>query len=198
MLPESCADILLEAIEVLVNHLLYVRGVYPPQIFKKRRVFNTPVFVSIYPPLNNYLTNILNAAQELLRRQELQCLEVIIYRDDMEHMESYRCELESLPNGQDDQYLLLYEQQLRAALYKLSERLKPLPKLTEDAKFKVHLHTTQSAFIQLNNNAQHQEFPWLQATAASNVQTRGPRQYNLLPLTAVDKVGLKMQAHIFT
>ncbi|XP_052857185.1 DNA polymerase zeta subunit 2 [Drosophila gunungcola] len=195
---ENAVDIHLEAIEVLLNHILYVRGIYPSQIFKKRRVYNTPVFVSIFPPLNNYLASILRSAREFLLRRELQCLVVIVYQKENEPLESYQLQMETLEGrGQsttEDPHLMEFEQQLRSAIYKLSERLKQLPKLPAGScQFKVHLHTTQDAYVRFSHDSQYQEFPWLQAQTA---ESQHSQSISLLPLARVENVGLKVQALI--
>lgn len=193
---EEIIAIHLEAIEVILNHILYVRGVYPAQIFKKRRVYNTPVFIVAFPALNAYLTNILKTVQNLLTNSAQQLkLEIIIYSNESEHKESYFLEMHPVQADlTQDQYLMDYEQQLRAALYKFAERVKHLPKLGQNAKFKVHIHTTQTAFTQLSHDAQYQEFPWLQSTGSP--QQLKQQKFSLLPLSKVDKVGLRMEAYI--
>lgn len=201
MQPENATDIHLEAMEVLMHHILYSRGVYPAQIFKKRRLYNTPVLVSIFPPLNKYLASVLRSARELLARRELLCLEVIIYQKENEPLESYQLQVESLDDpgsksAPQDPNLMDYEQQLRSAIYKLSERVKQLPKLSHGrCLFKVHLHTFQDAFVRLSHESQYQEFPYLQI---ENLESQEPSQkISLLPLAKVENVGLKMQAYIF-
>lgn len=200
MQSENKVDIQLEAIEVLLNHILYVRGVYPQQIFKKRRIYNTPVFVSIFPPLNNYLAGVLRSVRELMRRNELHSLDVILYHDENKPLECYQMLVESLVSGaseNDDPHLIEYEQQLRSAIYKLSERVKQLTKLPPGTtSFKIHLHTSQDAFVRLSHESQFQEFPFLQA---ENLKSQNSQTENisLLPLAAVENVGLKMQARIF-
>ncbi|EDV91324.1 DNA polymerase zeta processivity subunit [Drosophila grimshawi] len=197
---EDSAAIHVEAIEVILNHILYVRGVYPAQVFKKRRVYNTPVFIIAFPGLNSYLGNVLKTVQHLLQQsaqQHLQ-LEVIVYATESAHLERYLLEIQPVFDKQQqtqDQYLIEYEQQLSAALYKMAERVKQLPKLGNNAKFKVQIHTTQTAFTQLSHEAQYQEFPWLQATESPQQQLES-RKISLLPLATVDKLGLKMEAHI--
>lgn len=193
---EEIIAIHVEAIEVILNHILYIRGVYPAQIFKKRRVYNTPVFIVAFPALNSYLANILKTVQNLLTNavQQLK-LELIIYSNEAEHKESYFLEMQ--PGQADftqDQYLMDYEQQLRAALYKFADRVKHLPKLGQNAKFKVHIHTTQTTFTQLSHDAQYQEFLWLQSTESPHQLKQ--QKLCLLPLSKVDKVGLRMEAYI--
>ncbi|XP_001359547.3 mitotic spindle assembly checkpoint protein MAD2B [Drosophila pseudoobscura] len=201
MQSEYADDIHLEALEVILNHILYVRGIYPAQIFKKRRIYNTPIFVSIYPPLNTYLAGVLRSARELLCRRELKCFEILLYHSENTPIESYMLQIEQLEpeaarQPAQDPHLIEYEQHLRAALYKLSERLKPLPRLPGNCQFKVHLHTTQTAFVEFSHEAQYQEFPWLQAETPQQMEARSGT-VSLLPLVAVDNVGLKMQARIF-
>lgn len=194
--------IYVEAIEVILNHLLYIRGVYPEQIFKKRRVYNTPVYIAAFPALNCYLSNILRTVQHLMADQQQLRLEVIIYAEEKEFMESYMLELQPVSTQQhqqlkQDQYLLEYEEQLRFALYKLGERVKKLPKLSQTAKFKVHVHTSQSFFTKFCHEAQYQNFPWLQVDAGNTELPKTESQtLSLLPLAAIDKLGLKMEAHI--
>ncbi|KAH8341143.1 hypothetical protein KR074_002363 [Drosophila pseudoananassae] len=200
MHSENKVDIQLEAIEVLLNHILYVRGVYPSQIFKKRRIYNTPVFVSIFPPLNNYLAGVLRSVKELMGRNGLQSLEVILYHEENNPLESYQMLVESLVTGasENDPHLIEYEQQLRSAIYKLSERVKQLSKLPPGTTcFKIHLHTCQDAFVRLSHESQFQEFPWLQAQNFKSQKNSQTQNMSLLPLAAVENVGLKMQARIF-
>lgn len=198
---EDLTAIYVEAIEVILNHLLYVRGVYPQQIFKKRRVYNTPVYIAAFPTLNCYLGNILRTVQHLMQDQRQLRLEVIIYAEENGSMESYMLELQPASHQQQqqmkqDQYLLEYEEQLRFALYKLGERVKKLPKLSQTAKFKVHIHTSQTFFTKFCQEAQYQDFPWLQVDADNNVLSKTSHRLSLLPLAAIDNLGLKMEAHI--
>jgi len=61
-------------------------------------------------------------------------------------------------------------------------------------QFKIHLHTTQEAFIRLSHESQYQEFPWLQA---QNQEPQSPSEtVSLLPLAMVETVGLKIEALI--
>ncbi|KAH8312519.1 hypothetical protein KR044_011231 [Drosophila immigrans] len=198
MNSEEIAAIHLEAIEVFVNHLLYVREVYPSQIFRKRLVYNTPVFMLTFPALKCYIANVLKTLDKMLQdsARESFKLELTVYEHESKHLESYV--IETMPmspeNQTSDQYLLEYEQQLRSALYKLAERCKKLPKLPPNSKFKLHIHTTQAAFQRLSHDAQYQEFPWIQT---EHQDAGSSQQFLILPLATVNKVGLKMQAQIY-
>jgi len=159
-------------------------------------MYNTPVFVSIFPPLNTYLTGVLRSAQELLRRRELQCLELIVYQKESEHLESYK--MSTVPRGDGqlaDDHLMEFEQKMRSAIYQISERMNQVRKFPAGScQFKIHLHTTQEAFIRLSHESQYQEFPWLQA---QNQEPQSPSEtVSLLPLAMVETVGLKIEALI--
>ncbi|XP_005188259.1 DNA polymerase zeta subunit 2 isoform X2 [Musca domestica] len=151
-------DIIIEAIEVFINHILYTRDVYPSQIFKKRKIYNTPVFASIYPPLNTYLYKVLRTIRELLRTGELEGVEVLLYKDDVEIYERYRFQIKPLTErtAGEDEFLMDMEEQLRASLYCLAERVKALDKLPSDCKFKVLIYTNQVGFVRLSHNPHYQ------------------------------------------
>lgn len=134
-----------------------MRDVYPQQIFKKRRIYNTPVYVSIYPALNTYLYKVLRTARELLKSGEFECVEMLFYKDEHKKYEHYKFKVnpEKITTNKD-QFLLDFEEKLRASLSTLSERLKGLKKLPLDAKFRVLAHTTHSAFMKLTHNSHYQ------------------------------------------
>lgn len=147
----------MEALEVFINHILYVRDIYPAQIFKKRRIYNTPVYVSIYPPLNTYLYKVLRTSRELLKSEELECVEILLYRDEHKEYERYKFKIKfDRSIGNIDEFLLDFEEQLRSALSLLAERLKGLEKSPSDSKFRILVHTTQAAFVRLTHNSHYQ------------------------------------------
>ncbi|XP_041450872.1 DNA polymerase zeta processivity subunit-like [Drosophila obscura] len=109
-------------------------------------------------------------------RRELKCFEIMLYHSENQLIESYMLQIDQLESGAarqpaEDPHLIEYEQQLRSALYKLSERVKPLPKLPGNSQFKAA------------ETPQHKNAPSAKVC--------------LLPLATVDNVGLKMQASIF-
>ncbi|XP_013117051.2 DNA polymerase zeta subunit 2 [Stomoxys calcitrans] len=178
-------DIVIEALEVFINHILYTRDVYPAQIFKKRRMYNTPVYTSIYPPLNTYIYNVFRILRELLKARELECVQILLYKDDSKEYEKYNFKvLQMLENKVcEDEFLMEFEEQLRSSLYTLAERLKNLEKLPSDCKFKIQIYTTQAGFVRLSHNPHYQEFPWLRA----DLKSSEPRKsISLLPLTTLN------------
>ncbi|OBZ78751.1 Mitotic spindle assembly checkpoint protein MAD2B [Grifola frondosa] len=50
-----------EFIEVAIHTILYVRQVYPAELFVRRKKYNTPVFQSRHPALNEYISGAIKA-----------------------------------------------------------------------------------------------------------------------------------------
>ncbi|XP_055904305.1 DNA polymerase zeta subunit 2 [Eupeodes corollae] len=196
MNEDTATDIIIEALEVFINHILYVRNVYPPQIFRKRKMYDCPVFVSIYPNVTNYIVEVLTTARQLKKVNQLKKVELVVYRDESWQYEKYAfditndCLLATMRKGEDP-YLLEFEQQLRTALCSLSERCKSFEKLPEDARFRIQLHTTQTQFMKICCGPASQDFPWLQTGDDGD---RGFREVKLLPLCTIDSSGLKINA----
>lgn len=57
----------LAPVEVAIHSILYVRQVYPADLFVRRKKYNTPVFQSRHPALNDYISGAVKAiADELI------------------------------------------------------------------------------------------------------------------------------------
>lgn len=75
------ADILLEFLEVAFHHVLFFRKIYPKEIFVKRKVYGSTVYVSEHPELNEYLLNVLNSIRELIKEDanSVKAINLIFY-----------------------------------------------------------------------------------------------------------------------
>jgi hypothetical protein len=51
-------------VEVAIHTILYVRQIYPADLFVRRRKYDTPVFQSRHPALNAYISGAVRAAGE--------------------------------------------------------------------------------------------------------------------------------------
>lgn len=163
-------------LEVFINSILYLREVYPSSIFRRRKMYNMAVYISTYPKLNDYITNVLTAAHQLRKLGKLQKVELIIYKNysskSSKPIEKYlfdvdcntlsalnghaATESEPLTNGtSNDQYLIEFENTVRNGLMQLEQMSKKLKTIEcsddEDCNFKIELHTTESGFIELTN-----------------------------------------------
>lgn len=75
-------DFFLEMLEVLINSIIYVRNVYPASIFKQQKMYNTSCYICIYPPLREYIQNVLKTAISLKRKDELYKIDLIFEKDE--------------------------------------------------------------------------------------------------------------------
>lgn len=157
-------DLFLEMLEVYINSILYVREVYPAAIFRKRRVYNTTAYISIFPPLNKYLLNTLKTAQELKANDKLFQVELLIYRrefnlfgtpEDEEILERYIFRIERDENEENKTsdialYILQFEEELRRGLMQLEQTVKNLKRLdTEFCGFRIQLETDDNSFVDI-------------------------------------------------
>lgn len=161
-------------LEVFINTILYIREVYPAAIFRKRKMYSTAVYASIYPKLNEYLVKVLTTAHNLKKQNKLIKLELIIYKSCAVGHTTRRCEqilekyvFEVDPDATNDwknsdskrspdQYLIEFEEDVRTALLQFEKMTKTLKRLDcsaddEDCCFRIELVTTESAFIELTN-----------------------------------------------
>lgn len=141
-------DLFLEMLEVYINSILYVRDVYPSAIFRKRRVYSTVAYISIYPPLNRYLLNVLKTAQELQAANKLFQVELIIFQqreyemfsmpDDEKVLEKYIFRIERNEHSDNsrmdlDAYIFRFEEELRRGLLELNQKTKHLNRLDSES-----------------------------------------------------------------
>ncbi|KAJ7361538.1 DNA-binding protein [Mycena albidolilacea] len=67
-----------EFIEVAVHQILYVRQIYPADLFIRRKKYDTPVFQSRHPALNDYITGAVKAIGEQLLTGNVENVVVVI------------------------------------------------------------------------------------------------------------------------
>ncbi|XP_065078033.1 DNA polymerase zeta subunit 2 [Ochlerotatus camptorhynchus] len=192
--PNIETDIVIELLEIYINSILFARQLYPAGIFRQRRAYNIPVWISIFKPLNDYLAKTLRAARELKHRRKLHKVELLILKDEPEtSLESYVFELEDHEFSLNtDENLLDLEEQIRKSLLNLDCRLKGLKKLPSDTTFKIMLYTTESAFAGLGNNPRMQSFPLVKETSQDLAPKLHRTNTQLLPVSHTPNVGLQL------
>ncbi|KAF8216008.1 DNA-binding protein [Mycena galopus ATCC 62051] len=67
-----------EFIEVAVHQILYVRQIYPADLFVRRKKYDTPVFQSRHPALNDYISGAVKAIGEQLLTGNVETVVVVI------------------------------------------------------------------------------------------------------------------------
>ncbi|XP_062553860.1 DNA polymerase zeta subunit 2 [Armigeres subalbatus] len=195
--PTLETDVVIELLEIYINSILFARQLYPAGIFRARRAYNIPVRISIFKPLNEYLARTLRAARELKHRRKLHKVELVVCRDDpvTATLESYVFEVEDREFSlETDENLMELEEQIRKSLLNLDCRLRGLRKLPSDATFKVLLHTTEAAHVELGNNVKFQGFPMAKDNTTEEQLQLGMQKTNtqLLPVSHTPTVGIQL------
>lgn len=156
-------DLFIEMLDVYLQSIMYVRGLYPEAIFRRRRIYNTAVHVSIFPPLNEYLKEILTTIQQLKETRNLHSVELVIFCEEPvlfgcskeEIVEKYIFYVEPDQNARQidlSSFLLKFENDLRSGLIQLNDKVKHLKKLDADScSFRIQLDTTDSAYFDLTH-----------------------------------------------
>ncbi|KAJ7631172.1 DNA-binding protein [Roridomyces roridus] len=67
-----------EFIEVAIHNILYVRQIYPADLFVRRKKYDTPVFQSRHPALNDYISGAVKAIGEQLLTGNVDKVVVVI------------------------------------------------------------------------------------------------------------------------
>lgn len=164
--------IIMEMLEVFINAILYAREIYPAGIFRQRKMYNSAVYVSIYPVLNDYITKALKSALHLLNAKHLYRLQLVIYDEGQQYpstpIERFVFDFWPSTNGDsavrregiasvNDEYLVEFEEEARKKLLLLDTKLKNLRCLrNQNTTFKILLETTQTAHIEMTSNPKMQ------------------------------------------
>lgn len=151
----------MEIMEVCIHTILYLRSIYPYQVFRKRKVFNIPVYLSVYPKLNKYISDMMLYAKDLLAVNRLSRVIISVYEcsdthgtvvGDLEHyvLAPRLCDNEQPIDKTVDEYRLDLEQNGRDAIAYFDENLKDYKSLAgHNAIFKIFLETTETAYIDI-------------------------------------------------
>ncbi|XP_076751575.1 DNA polymerase zeta subunit 2 [Xylocopa sonorina] len=189
------SDILLEFLEVAFNHILFFRNLYPKEIFIKKRIYSTTVYVSEHPELSEYIKNVLNAIRELVKQDEnsVKAVNLVFYNKKKEPTEKFVLDFVKFEahGTEEDPYYLKTEEALRTLCLKLSmceAYLKPLP---EDSSFSIEIQTYETAHVALSENPHCEDFPWI---IDENVLEMTEK--NLLPLKTIKTDCLTLQMYI--
>ncbi|KAI0375163.1 DNA-binding protein [Pilatotrama ljubarskyi] len=78
-----------EFIEVAIHTILYVRQVYPPDLFVRRRKYDTPVYQSRHPALNEYIAGAVKAITDELTLGTVDKVVVVIKSADEKPLERF-------------------------------------------------------------------------------------------------------------
>ncbi|XP_031344727.1 mitotic spindle assembly checkpoint protein MAD2B-like [Photinus pyralis] len=190
---EIIVNILCEFCEVVIHNILYLRQLYPKQIFVKRKKYGVIVHRSVHPQLNEYITESLKAVKYHAKACSLRKLFVCIIGAEATIHERFVFDILSIQNNfNKDQIYLKLEQDLRDFCLKLQTACSYLDPVPDNAVFKIMLHTTEYSNISFNSNSAYEDFPWLQVKE-QEFKISAP---DVVPLHTVKTDSLGLQIYI--
>eukprot|EP00123_Amoebidium_parasiticum_P021713 comp7236_c0_seq1/m.2947 comp7236_c0_seq1/g.2947 ORF comp7236_c0_seq1/g.2947 comp7236_c0_seq1/m.2947 type:complete len:209 (-) comp7236_c0_seq1:134-760(-) len=76
---KELAGVILEFLDVAIHEILYLRGVYPPELFIERKKYGeTRVHVSRHPELNQYIRSVLESSRSYIEKGEADKIGLVI------------------------------------------------------------------------------------------------------------------------
>ncbi|KIY51274.1 DNA-binding protein [Fistulina hepatica ATCC 64428] len=87
---------IVEFIEVAIHTILYVRHVYPPDLFVRRKKYDTPVFQSRHPALNEYISGAMKAIGEELALGNVDKVVLVINDNEQTALERFIFAVENM------------------------------------------------------------------------------------------------------
>ena len=67
-MAELLVDSLLEFLECAIHSVLYVRGIYPAELFERRMYLGVAVWQSRHPEINSYIHRIVKNLRSLIQK----------------------------------------------------------------------------------------------------------------------------------
>lgn len=193
-LGNAASDILTEFLEVAVHNILYIRNIYPPSIFVRRKKYGVPVQMSIHPYLNEYITECLKTIRDLLQRNEVRKVTVTFFNETQRAIERFVFDILDLNKtlNQDDPYFIKGEEAFRGFCLKLAVTASYLRPLPEKSTFRVQIHTSETVSVSLAEDPRYQDFPWIETDEQENEVLNA----NITPIKTLDTGLLKVQMYV--
>lgn len=73
-----CRSIADRAVEITLHTILYLRALYPPSTFARRRAHGVPVYQSRHPQVREYIAEVVGLMKKELDRGNLKRMSVVI------------------------------------------------------------------------------------------------------------------------
>ncbi|ETN58720.1 rev7 [Anopheles darlingi] len=184
-------DAIIEMLEIYINSILYKRKLYPEAVFRVRKAYNIPIYVSIYEALNKHIASTLQTARELNRAGKLHRLVIAILTNG-QPSESYTFQFDHQGFAlENDENMIHFEEEVRKSLLSLDARMKDLPTLDaerENTTFKIYLQCPESAHVQIAAHPRLSSFPFVKESITS--QPLEESKVQLLPVVHTKHTGI--------
>lgn len=78
-------NLICEFLEVCFHAILYIREIYPPEIFHRKRHFGVPVRMSKHPEVNKYISDLIDGIRTWLRKDTVHKIVFFITKKTSKH-----------------------------------------------------------------------------------------------------------------
>ncbi|KAL7594770.1 hypothetical protein Lser_V15G29622 [Lactuca serriola] len=117
--PESreTSRVVVEFLEVAITSIIFLKGIYPPGAFERRRYMNLLVHRARHPQLNRYILNSVNALEPYIQQGLVERIAVIFFKDDKIPVERFMFKINVNQSCYDGEMM---DMEMRLFLVKLS------------------------------------------------------------------------------
>jgi len=137
----GCVNVICEFLEVATHTVLYMRQIYPPELFEKKRKYNITVYISRSLELNKYIATLVDDIRSWVNKAALSKFIINITNTSTSkilerYVFDFLCTTSPLPCS-----LVDAEASLRTFLLKLSVVDRGLELPREECAFAITIHT---------------------------------------------------------
>ncbi|KAK9152416.1 hypothetical protein Syun_010725 [Stephania yunnanensis] len=152
--------ILVEFLEVAVNSIVFLKGVYPSGAFERRRYMNVVVHKARHPQLKEYIHSTVTALQPFIQKGVVETVAVVFFNKDNIPIEKFvfNLKVNQLSGLRVKEIDLMFS--LRSFLMKLSVS-EPLTKGLPPGmdEMTTDIFSTFSVWMQMGNNRSFSDSP---------------------------------------
>lgn len=112
------SHVLVEFLEVAITSIVFLKGIYPPGAFERRRYMNLLVHRARHPQLKRYIHDSVNALVPYIQQGLVEKVAVIFFKDDKNPVERFMFKINNV--SQSCYAMVDVELYLRSFLVKLS------------------------------------------------------------------------------
>ncbi|KAJ3021969.1 MAD2 mitotic arrest deficient-like 2 [Thoreauomyces humboldtii] len=186
---------IIDFLEVAIHQILFVRDVYPSEIFEKRRMYNVAVLMSRHPTLNEYIRNVLTTIKPELQKGQINKVLLILHAPpDATPVETFIFNIQPLAsdlggmmdNKTDFSVIPLadIETHLRGFLLKISVCDSILQPNKPDTEFSILMECAQQP---------DSISTWIPAEPSTR---KASKESTVIPMKTMDAGPLKMQLYV--
>ncbi|CAI9290534.1 unnamed protein product [Lactuca saligna] len=115
--PErETSRVVAEFLEVAITSIIFLKGIYPPGAFERRRYMNLLVHRARHPQLHHYILNSVNALEPYIQQGLVERVAVIFFKDDKFPVERFMFKINVKQSCYDGEKM---DMELRSFLVKL-------------------------------------------------------------------------------